>query len=415
MPPKGDSLLIVGGGIIGLSTAYYALRAGFQVTLVEREAEAGDNCSRSNAGMIVPSHFTPLAAPGVVGQGLRWLLDRESPFAIRPSLSPAMARWGWLFWRHANARHVASSRELLCRLHLESRQLFEQLAQVADIGLQTRGLLMLCREPSTLEEEAKLARQACELGLQAEVLGPAQIARLDPGIRMKVAGGVHYAEDAHLDPGRVLQVLTREILAMGGRIHHDWEVHAIRQERGRVRAVSGPKGDLQADHYAIAGGAWSAGLLRSLRIRLPLQPGKGYSLTLPKPAQLPTLCSILTEARLAVTPIGDALRIAGTMEIGDRSLEVDPRRLRGIIKSVPHYFPAFEESDFETLKPWVGLRPVSPDGLPYLGLAPGLDNLIIASGHAMMGLSLGPITGKRVAGMLAGEAPIPQLDPARFE
>lgn len=414
MPPRGDRVLIVGGGIIGLSTAYHALKAGFRVTLLERGPADGDNCSRANAGMIVPSHFTPLAAPGVIAQGMRWLFDRESPFAIRPRLSPSLARWGWLFWRHANARHVNSSRALLCELNLESRALFEELARVADIGLQTRGLLMLCREASTFREETDLARHATGLGLRAEVLDPEGVAALDPGIRMNVVGGVHFADDAHLDPALVLAALLREVTRMGGGIEHECEVDNIARERGRVSHVCAGDRKFEADHYVIAGGVWSADLLRSIRIRLPLQAGKGYSLTLPQPAQLPSLCSILTEARVAVTPMGTQLRFAGTMEIGDRSLRPNHRRLQGIIKSVPTYFPEFRQQDFEGISPWVGLRPVSPDGLPYLGPAPGLDNLIIAGGHAMMGLSLGPITGKRVAGMLAGEAPLPALDPARF-
>jgi len=415
MQGQNNRLVIVGGGIIGLSTAYYALKAGFRVTLLERSPLGGDNCSTANAGMIVPSHFTPLAAPGVLGQGLRWLLDPESPFAIRPSLSPAMARWGWLFCLHANERHVSSVQELLCRLHLESRELFRQLAEIGDIGLQTRGLLMLCRDPRVLEKEAKLAEQARKLGLKARVHDAGGLAQLDPGMEMNVVGGVHFADDAHLDPGLLLDLLRREISSMGGECHYDCPIEAIHRENGRVFAVSGPRGHFEADRFVIAGGSWTPELLRGLGLRLPLQAGKGYSLTLAMPAQQPSLCSILTEARVAVTPIGDSLRFAGTMEIGGTDLSINPRRIRGIIKSIPGYFPAFQEKDFEGLTPWVGLRPVSPDGLPYLGPAPGLDNLIVATGHAMMGLSLGPVTGRRIAGLLAGEAPIPQLDAARFD
>lgn len=414
MAKSGDELIIVGGGIIGLSTAYYAAKAGFRATVLERGPAGGPNCSSANAGMVVPSHFIPLAAPGIIGQGLRWLLNPESPFAVRPSLSPAMARWGWLFWRHANGRHVLSSRELLCRLNLESRELFVEIAGTGDIGLETRGLIMLCRDAKVLDKEAEIAAQARQLGLDAKVLDADGLARLDPGIDMQVAGGVHFADDAHLDPGRLLDLLRREIAALGGRIEYDWPVESLERQQGRVVAASGPRGQWKADHFVIAGGSWSPSLMRQLRLRLPLQPGKGYSLTLTNPAQQPTICSILTEARVAVTPIGDSLRFAGTMEIGSLDLKVNRRRVQGILKSIPAYYPAFREADFEGIEPWVGLRPVSPDGLPYLGPAPGLDNLIIATGHAMMGLSLGPVTGKRVAGMLAGQAPIPQLDPARF-
>ncbi|MDX1680663.1 MAG: FAD-dependent oxidoreductase [Akkermansiaceae bacterium] len=414
MPKRGDKLIIVGGGIIGLSTAVQAQEAGFEVTLLERGGELGPNCSSANAGMIVPSHFTPLAAPGVMAQGLRWLLNPESPFAIRPSLSPDMARWGWLFYRHSNARHVAASRELLCELHMESRQLFLDWAKQEDYGLETRGLLMLCRDPEVLEEEAKLAEQARKLGLRTEVLDPAGVAKLEPDIDIDVAGAVFHAEDAHLDPARLLTLLKRRFTEGGGHIHYHCPIGRLERAKGRIRAVHGPGGSYEADHFVVAGGSWTPELLRDLGLRLPLQPGKGYSLTLEQPAQLPTICSLLAEARVAITPMGSKLRVAGTMEIGGLNLDINPRRIQGIIKSVQHYYPAIKEDAFDTRDPWVGLRPVSPDGLPYLGPAPGIDNLIIATGHAMMGLSLAPVTGKRVSAMLSGDAPVPQLDPARF-
>lgn len=414
MPKQGETLVIVGGGIIGLSTAYYALKAGFSVTLLERAAKTSANCSSANAGMIVPSHFTPLAAPGMMSQGLRWLLNPESPFAIKPILSLEMARWGWLFYLHSNAEHVRTSRELLCQLHLESRQLFTELAKTENFGLETRGLIMLCRSVEALEEERELAELAKVLGLNAEVLDGAGLAKLDPAIEMDVEGGVHFAEDAHLDPGRLMDVLRRQIIEMGGNLIYDCSIEALEKEHDRLRAVTGPSGTYEADHFVVAGGSWTPKLVKALGLSLPIQPGKGYSLTLEHPAQMPTICSILTEARVAVTPMGDSLRIAGTMEIGGLNHEINPRRIHGILKSVQHYYPALKESDFDGIEPWVGLRPVSPDGLPYIGPIPSIDNLVIASGHAMMGLSLGPVTGKRVTGMLAGEAPIPQLDPSRF-
>ncbi len=414
MSGQGEKLVIVGGGIIGLSTAYYALKAGFQVTVLDRGGPSDPSCSSGNAGMIVPSHFTPLAAPGVMAQGLRWLLNPESPFAIKPGVSLDMARWGWLFYLHSNAKHVADSRELLCQLHLESRQLFTELAENEDFGLVTRGLLMLCKEESTLEEEAKLATQAKELGLNTEVLDGAGLAKLDPTIQMNVVGGVHFADDCHLDPARLLGVLKQRISEMGGQFNYNCPIDTLHRENGRIRAVSGESGEFEADQFVTAGGSWTPELVKTLGLRLPMQPGKGYSMTLENPVEQPTLCSLLAEARVAVTPMGTSLRIGGTMEIGGLNHEINPRRIKGIVKSVHDYFPAFSEKDFDGMEPWVGLRPVSPDGLPYLGLIPGVSNLVIASGHAMMGLSLGPVTGKRVTGMLSGEAPIPQLDPARF-
>lgn len=415
MPEHGDRLLIIGGGIIGLCTAMQAQKAGFQVTLLERGGQLAPNCSSANAGMIVPSHFTPLAAPGMMMQGLRWLFNPESPFAIKPSLSMDMARWGWIFCRHSNSRHVAASRKLLCELHMESRQLFIDWAKEFDFGLKTKGLLMLCRDPKVLEEEAKIVEQACRLGLRAEVLDAAGVAKLEPGIDIDVVGALYHAEDAHLDPALLINGLKHRFAEAGGTIHYHCPVARLEHHNGRVRAVHGTGGCFEADQFVIAGGSWTPELVRDLGLRLPLQPGKGYSLTLKAPAQLPAICSLLAEARVAITPMGSSLRVAGTMEIGGLNHEINPRRIQGIIKSVQNYYPAIKQNAFERLEPWVGLRPVSPDGLPYLGPAPGIDNLIIASGHAMMGLSLAPVTGMRVTAMLAGEAPIAQLDPGRFE
>jgi D-amino-acid dehydrogenase len=142
---------------------------------------------------------------------------------------------------------------------------------------------------------------------------------------------------------------------------------------------------------------------KPLGLKIPMQPGKGYSLTLPEPVQLPKICSILVEAKVAVTPIGSALRFGGTMQLGELNESIDPRRITGILKSIPKYMPKFEPSDFEGIEPWVGLRPVSPDGLPYIGRTSGIRNLVVATGHAMMGVSLGPITGEMVGQILAGE------------
>ena len=177
------------------------------------------------------------------------------------------------------------------------------------------------------------------------------------------------------------------------------------------------RGELAADEFVLCGGSWSPQTVRSLGLSLPLQAGKGYSLTVPKPRQLPQICAIFTEARIAVTPMDGSLRFGGTMEIAGLNEEVNPVRVRGIIKAVPAYYPEFRFSDFDGIPPWRGLRPCSPDGLPYLGRTRRFANLILATGHAMMGLSLGPITGKLVAQLIVGEKPsvgLDLLDPDRY-
>jgi D-amino-acid dehydrogenase len=410
-------VVVVGGGVIGLCAAYYALKRGFAVTVVEREQVGGDNCSMGNAGMIVPSHFIPLAAPGMLAKGLRWMLNPESPFFVRPRIDLALAHWGWLFYQNSTERHVAASRGLLRDLNLESRRLFGELADSDDFGLAHFGLLTLCKTAKGLHEEGEVAAAAREMGLQAVVLDATATANADPGITMDVAGSVHYPQDCHLDPARFMASMRRRVLELGGIIESGVALESIETRNGRVTAFTGNGRRFEGTKFVVAGGSWSGGLLRTIGLDLPLQAGKGYSLTLQSPPELPKLCSIFAEAKVAITPMGSSLRFGGTMEVGGLDLTINPKRVHGIVRSVSDYFPEFNESHFSKVIPWAGLRPVSPDGIPYLGRVSGLPNLIVATGHAMMGLSLGPVSGRLVADLLAGDVPFRPIDamaPGRF-
>ena len=413
--PRNNRVVILGGGVIGLCSAYYALRRGFAVTLIEREAAGGDNCSMGNAGMIVPSHFIPLAAPGMISKGLRWMFNPESPFYVRPRLDLGLARWGWLFYRNSTAKHVADTRELLRDLNLESRRLFEEMSTEEDFGLRKRGMLMLCKTAKGLDEEAHVAAEAREIGLQAEVLDAAAAAKLDPDITMDIAGAVHFPQDCHLDPARFMASLRKRVEALGAEFASGVTIDSIETRNGKITALNGGGRRFEGDEFVIAGGSWTAELLEKAGIKLPLQAGKGYSLTLPAPPELPQVCSIFVEAKVEITPMDGKLRFAGTMEVGGLDLSINAPRVRGIIKSVNAYYPKFSEKDFEGIKPWAGLRPVSPDGIPYLGRSRKHGNLIVAGGHAMMGLSLGPVSGKLVADLLGRDAPFRPIDQMALE
>lgn len=412
-------VLVVGGGVIGLCTAYYARQEGYDVTVLERGQADHDSCSLGNAGMIVPSHFVPLAAPGMIAYGLRAMWNPESPFAIRPRFDGDLARWGRLFAGAANAGHVARSAPLLRDLNLAGRRCYEDLAaRFGDVfGLTKRGLLMLCKTERALHEEAQAAQKACGLGLPATVLTPQETAELDPGVRMDIAGAVHFPQDCHLTPQAFTARLTEALAADGVELRWGTDVTGWRATDGRIEAAQTTQGDMTADEYVLAGGSWSPQTVRGLGLRLPIQAGKGYSITLPQPRQQPRLCSIFTEARVAVTPMGSALRFAGTMEITGLDLSVNRRRVGGILKAIPQYFPDFRPEDFRDLPVWSGLRPCSPDGLPYVGRFGRYANLSAATGHAMMGMSLGPITGRLMADILAGrptDIDIAALRPDRY-
>lgn len=415
------NIVIIGGGIIGLCTAYYAARKGHRVTVIDRNPEQRDGCSFGNAGMIVPSHFIPLAAPGMVALGLKWMWNPESPFYIKPRLDFDLLGWGYKFWKASTAAHVRRSAPLLRDLNFASRSAYEELAALPanDFGLVQKGLLMLCKEQHTLDDEAAMASRARNLGVPAEVLDAKQTARLDPAVTMDVVGSIYFPKDCHLSPGRFMAGLKNQCDLQGVKFIWNAEIHDWHIERDRhIYGVLLGNGDqVAADEFLLAGGSWSPILGEKLGLRIPMQAGKGYSLTVQKPRQLPALCSIFTEARVAVTPMGDTLRFGGTMEIAGLNEDINPVRVKGIIKSVPKYFPAFSPDDFEGIRPWRGLRPCSPDGLPYMGRTAKFANLVVATGHAMMGLSLGPITGQLVAQVLSDERPsidLSLLNPDRY-
>jgi len=410
-------VVVIGAGVIGVCSAFYLARRGFKVTVVDRDEPAHEGCSFGNAGMVVPSHFVPLAAPGMVALGLKWMWNPESPFWVKPRLNPELWGWGWKFWRAANARKVAQAAPLLRDLHLASRAAFEELSGADDFGLVKKGLLMLCQTEHTLEEETKAAELARQLGIPAEVVDARAAAKLEPGVRMNIAGGVYFPNDCHLPPARFMQSM-RERLAKSG-VEFRWKTDATGFQRSgnSVEAIETAQGTLRGDEFVLCGGSWSSVIGRQLGLKLPMQAGKGYSLTLPKPRQLPEICAILSEARVAVTPMGDSLRFGGTMEIAGLNEDINPVRVQGIIKSALRYYADLRAEDFAGVKPWCGLRPCSPDGLPYLGRAARYSNLTIATGHAMMGLSLGPVTGQLVTDILANAKPsidISQLNPDRY-
>lgn len=409
------SVIILGAGVIGLSTALYCARRGMQVTIIDQKPRQRDGCSFGNAGMIVPSHFIPLAAPGMVALGLKWMWNPESPFYIKPRLDVDLMSWGLHFWKAATKARMEAAAPVLRDLSLLSRECFETLG--LDFGLVKRGLLMLCKKQQTLNEEAHMAEKSNALGIPAEVLDAKATAALDPAVTMDICGSVFFPKDCHLAPGSFISAVEAELLRLGVTFLWETEVSGFKTESGALRALKTSRGEIESDEVVLSGGVWSAQLAKELDLKLPMQAGKGYSLTLANPKQLPELCSICTEARLAVTPMEGTLRVGGTMEMAGIDESITQRRVRGITRAFPQYFPAFEENDFAEVKPWSGLRPVSPDGMPYIGRTQRWKNLTVATGHAMMGLSLAPATGRIVSELLAGEKSSVKLDlmsPDRF-
>ncbi len=408
--PAPRQVVVIGGGIAGLATAWYAAQDGHRVTLIDRGGPEGDRCSLGNAGMIVPSHIVPLASPGSVKTGLLSLANPRSPLRVPARFDPEYLRWCWQFLRAATASRVALAAPALRDLALLSRRGYEALTLLWPQGvpLAEHGLLMLARTAHGLREELDAAKLAQRLGLAVEILDRDAAAALEPHLDLTIVGAVRYPLDAHSVPQRVVATLIAGLAEAGVELHWNTEVTGLRRSGSRVAAVATAAGEIGGEEFVIAGGMWSAALARDIDLPLPLLSGKGYSFTLAAPRVLPHAGAILTEARIAVTPMGKALRFAGTMELCGLDRSIDQRRVAAMIDAIPRYYPQFGPADFAGITPWAGLRPCSPDGLPYIGRTRRADNLLVATGHAMMGFSLAPATGRVISDLIAGrEPPVP--------
>ena len=417
---QSKSVIICGGGVIGLSCAYYLAREGWRVTVIERNAEGADSCAHGSAGYISPSHVEPISAPGMVWKGLKWMLSSRSPFYIKPRLDSDLIRWGWLFARHCTEAHRRRSAPVLRDLCLGSRQLVVDLADITGdaFELKQEGLLNLCQTQATLDHySAGLAALCNEVGVEARVLNAPQTAALEPGAKLQVAGAIYFPIDAHISPRRLIPTLTTLLKEMGVKFCWNTSVYGWRATGGRVTGVATTGGDHLADEYVLTGGSWSPAMLQGLELRLPMQAGKGYSLTMDRPRLRLTKPMILTERRVAVTPMGDKLRFGGTMEIAGHNDRVRPERVQQIIDGAKAFLPELTDADFAGIKPWFGYRPVSPDGMPYIGRLGRYANLSTASGHAMLCLTLAPISGLLITEVLTGKKPsvdLSRLNPNRF-
>lgn len=414
------SVIVCGGGIVGLCIAHYLAREGFAVTIIERNPPDVDSCAHGSAGYVSPSHVIPVSAPGMVWQGLKWMLSSRSPFYIKPRLDVELIRWGWLFARSCRAAHLRRAAPVLRDLCLGGRELFVELAEKTGnpFELRREGILNLCQTEKGLEEEVQgLARVANELGIEAQVLDARETAAIEPAARMNVVGSVYFPLDAHLTPRKLMKALLALLIEQGVKIHWNTRIIGWQTEAGGVTRISTAAGDFAADEYILATGSWGAETVRGLEIKLPMQPGKGYSLTIQNPRIQFTKPMILVERRVAVTPMGDQLRFGGTMELSGHNGRVLAERIEQIIDSAQTYLPDFGAEDFAGIKPWFGYRPMSPDGLPYVGRFARVTNLTAACGHAMLGVTMAPITGLLVAEILAGRRPsidLTLLNPDRF-
>lgn len=397
-------VIVLGGGAIGLCTAYYLSQQGFKVTVLEKN-EIGSGCSYGNAGLIVPSHIVPLAAPGVIAQGVKWMFNPASPFYLKPRFDFEFITWLWQFSRSCSSENLHRAVPLLHALCQNSAMLFEDLkqSQAFAFEMEKRGLLMLYQNEKAWEAEQHAVELASEMGMAVENLEPAQIRELDTNLAVNACGGIYYPNDCHLDPARFVNALAAHLRERGVRMLTHTAALQFYASNGKVTKLQTSRGDFSAEAFVLASGEWSPALLKNLGVRLPMQAGKGYSITLSKPNIAPRVPLLLAESRVAITPMGEQLRFAGTMELAGNDLSINERRVQAIRNAVPKYLPNLGLIDLARAEVWAGLRPCTPDGLPYIGAFREYGNLIAATGHAMLGITLAPITGKLVSDLLRNQ------------
>jgi D-amino-acid dehydrogenase len=395
-------VVIIGGGVIGVCSAYYLARKGVQVLLVEK-GEIASGCSYGNGGLIVPSHAVPLASPGTLGNGLRWLLDVESPFYIKPRLDMDLIHWLVRF--ALSSRHSLMMRALpaMRDLLLASRTLYDELSQQEnlDFGFGGNGSLQVYLSEKSLKGGAEEADLLERFGIPTQLMNPSEVLDLEPALLRNVAGGIYYPRDGHIDPLRFVQGLAGRAQELGADISTGTEVLAVESRAGEVIRIMTTRGDFYPKQVILAAGSWSPEIARMLRLKVPIQAAKGYSLTFEKPELSPRLPLLLADAHVVVNPLGNALRVAGTLELAGMDLSINLRRVQAIRTATERYFPGLAGARVN--ETWRGLRPCTPDGLPIISRSDAFPNLVIAAGHAMLGMSLGPITGKLVSQLVRSE------------
>lgn len=406
---ESPDVIILGGGVIGLACAHYLLQAGRHVRVIE-QGTVGCGSSHGNCGTLTPSHAPPLAAPGAIAEALRWMFTPDAPFYVRPRFDPALARWLFGFARRCNAQDWLATGMVKAKLLNTSRKLIEQLVrqQGLDCEFSASGTVYVFRDPAALAKAEEDVPTLARFGVRADSWDARRLATEEPALLPGMAGALHFSGDASLRPDRYVAELARVVRAQGGVIEERNRVVGFERDGGRVSVVVTERGKRWARDIVFALGAWSPTVARQLGLRLPIQPGKGYSITYSRPAQTPRRPLVLKERSVCVTSWANGFRLGSTMEFSGYDSRLNPRRLRALLYGAREYLRTPEGP--EHLEDWYGWRPMTIDDLPFIGRAPGVSNLMLATGHGMLGVSMSAVTGHLVADLLCGREPI--VDPS---
>jgi D-amino-acid dehydrogenase len=406
--------IVVGGGIVGICSAYYLAKRGERVTLLE-QGSIGDTASTGNAGIVALGHL-PLPRVGLAKKAVRWMLDPSSPLYIPPRLDFQLFAWLWRFHRACNPAQVATCMRVLAEMGRETIACWQQIidAHGIDCAWKPDGWLDVYRTPEGRHHAEQDAQVIGEYGFEIEHLTGAQLRAADPSFSDDVLGAVRFTESAFLNPGAFMTNLARSLPDLGVDVREDVNVAQLHKNNGRIAGVRlADNALLEADRVVLAAGSWSTPLAASIGVKLPMQAGKGYHLDLVMPDPPPQTACVLTETFVAVTPMDDTLRLAGTLEFSGINHRLVRKRLEMLPTGARQYFHGIDEAKVKSQ--WCGLRPCTADGLPVIGWAPNVQDLFIATGHAKMGLTHGPITGKLVSQCLLGDEPSVDITPMRVD
>ncbi len=402
-------VLVVGGGVVGVCIAHSLVERGVRTTLLER-GEICSGASHGNGGWICPSESAPIPGPGVIREALPWLFDPEGPFWIQPRASLALLRWLWDFRQACNASAQRESFGLRRALSLASLEHFSELAKKLDFDFTQRGLTLIFQTAKAMREAQSEVDLLEAAGGSAHWLAVEALCDKIPGLSSDLAGGLEFSVDAHITPGDFVRGLAADVARRGAAIETHTEVLSVEwSRRGPVR-VRTTRGDFSADEVVLAAGAWTPELTRSLGLRVPVEAAKGYSITVERPEGHPDFPLGLMEGMLFVTPMGPRLRFGGTLELAGLDMHINQHRVDALTHTMRSYLPGIPPTPIVEI--WRGLRPLTPDDLPILGRPAGTSGLILATGHGMLGISQGPISGELIAQLVSGETP--EIDLAPF-
>ncbi len=404
-------VIVLGGGIVGLSTAYYLIQEGHEVTIIDK-GKLDSGASHVNAGYLTPSHIVPMAAPGMISKGIKWMFNAKSPFYIKPRFDLDLIRWGLKFIKSCTNDHVQSSMKSILDINLLSKKLYLEMlkSESFDFHLETKGLLMAYKTSHAEKEESEISKWAKDLGIKVEQFSKEQVLKIQPGTAMDIAGAFWYKSDAHTTPELFINNLKDYLIKKGVRFKLENTVKYFQKNNKQIQKVITDKAIFEADEFVLSTGAWSQQILKDLGIRLLIQPGKGYRINIYKSTGI-TLPAILLESKVAVTPMEGFTRFGGTMEMSGINDRTNIKRVHAIADSVTKYYPTLEIPKTSINDVQSGLRPLSPDGLPFIGRHSKIKNMVLATGHSMMGWSLGPATGQLVTEVISGRKTSMDLKP----